>query len=162
MPTIRKASLDDSPRIADIYNWYIESTTITFEEEMVSAGDMAQRIAVTDHTRPWFVLEDDGLILGYAYAARWKGRFAYRLARETAIYLALDNFGEGLCKHLYEHLTSALKATEVHTLIAGIALPNEASIALHEKLDFVKVGEFEKVGIKFDNYSNVGCWHLVI
>ena len=70
MPTIRKASLDDSPRIADIYNWYIESTTITFEEEMVSAGDMAQRIAVTDHTRPWFVLEDDGLILGYAYAAR--------------------------------------------------------------------------------------------
>ena len=74
----------------------------------------------------------------------------------------LDNFGEGLCKHLYEHLVSALHATEVHTLIAGIALPNEASIALHEKLDFVKVGEFEKVGIKFDNFLNVGCWHLVI
>ena len=70
MPTIREASLDNSPYIADIYNWYIENTTISFKAEMVSAGDMAQRIAVTDHTRPWFVLEDDGLILGYAYAAR--------------------------------------------------------------------------------------------
>lgn len=70
MPTIRKAALDDSPRIADIYNWYIESTTITSAEGMVSAGDMAQRIAATAHTRPWFELEDDGQILGYAYAAR--------------------------------------------------------------------------------------------
>ncbi len=162
MPTIRKASLDDSPRIADIYNWYIESTTITFEEEMVSSGDMAQRIAVTDHTRPWFILEDDGLILGYAYAARWKDRSAYRFARETAIYLAPDNFGEGLGKQLYEHLIKALRETEVHTLIAGIALPNEASIALHEKLGFVKVGEFEEVGKKFDNFLNVGYWQLVL
>ncbi|HBP99724.1 MAG TPA: phosphinothricin acetyltransferase, partial [Gammaproteobacteria bacterium] len=72
------------------------------------------------------------------------------------------NFGEGLGKQLYEHLIKALRETEVHTLIAGIALPNEASIALHEKLGFVKVGEFVEVGKKFDNFLNVGYWQLVL
>ena len=151
MLTIRTALLDDSPKIADIYNWYIENTTITFEEELITAGDMAQRIAVKDQTRPWFVLEDDGKLLGYAYAARWKDRSAYDLARETSIYLEPNSYGEGLGKKLYTHLIDALRDTEIHTLIAGIALPNQASIALHENLGFQKVGEFEEVGKKFDN-----------
>lgn len=162
MLTIRAATLDDSPRIAEIYNWYIENTTITFEEEIVEAGDMAQRIAVTDHTRPWFVVEDEGQILGYSYAARWKDRSAYRFARETAIYLAPDSYGEGLGNRLYQHLIDVLQETDVHTLIAGITLPNEASVALHEKLGFKKVGEFEEVGKKFDNYLNVGYWQLAL
>lgn len=179
MPQIRLATLDDSLAIADIYNWYIKNTTITFEEQLISAGDMAQRIAVTDQTRPWFVLvadddEDSAVelesagdgnrrrLLGYACAVRWKDRSAYRFARETSIYLEPTIHGKGFGLGLYQHLIDALRGTDVHTLIAGIALPNEASIALHEKLGFRKAGEFEEVGKKFDNYLNVGYWQLML
>jgi len=168
MPSIRPARFDDSVAIADIYNWYIENTTITFEEERVSSGDMAQRIAVTDDTRPWFVLEEDDAeakgtrLLGFACAVRWKDRSAYRFSRETSIYLLPDSSGAGHGRLLYEYLIEALRKTEVHTLIAGIALPNDASIALHEKLGFRKCGEFEEVGKKFGNYLNVGYWQLTL
>lgn len=168
MPSIRPATFDDSVAIADIYNWYIENTTITFEEELVSSGDMAQRIAVTDETRPWFVLEGEDAdqaetrILGFASAVRWKDRSAYRFSRETSIYLLPDSAGSGHGRLLYEYLIDALRKTDVHTLIAGIALPNNASIALHEKLGFRKCGEFEEVGKKFDNYLNVGYWQLLL
>ncbi|MCG8414609.1 MAG: N-acetyltransferase family protein [Pseudomonadales bacterium] len=164
MPTIRPATLEDSVPIAQIYNWYIENSVITFEEAAVSAGDMAQRIAVTDASRPWFVLEPDDSdgLLGYAYAMRWKERSAYRFSREVSIYLRQDVHGAGLGRQLYEHLIAALRETEVHTLIAGITLPNDASVALHEKLGFKRVGVFEEVGRKFDNYLNVGYWQLLI
>lgn len=166
MPGIRPARFDDSVAIADIYNWYIENTTITFEEEPVSSGDMAQRIAVTDESRPWFVLEEaqegESRILGFACAVRWKDRSAYRFSREVSIYLLPDSAGAGHGRLLYEYLIDALRKTNVHTLIAGIALPNDASIALHEKLGFRKCGEFEEVGRKFDNYLNVGYWQLLL
>ena len=179
MTHIRLATMEDSRAIAEIYNWYIDNTTITFEEQRVSSGDMAQRIAVTDKTRPWFVLvadegdelpgqmdstEDGGrlAILGYACAVRWKDRSAYRYARESSIYLQPALHGKGFGIALYQHLIDALRQTNVHTLIAGIALPNEASIALHEKLGYRKVGEFEEVGKKFDNYLNVGYWQLML
>ena len=167
MATIRSATFEDSVALASIYNWYIANSTITFEEEPVTAGDMAQRIAVTDNTRPWFVLETKDrngatAIVGYAYAARWKDRSAYRFARETSIYLQPDQSGEGYGRMLYEHLIAALRKTDVHLLIAGIALPNPASIALHEKLGFEKAGELEEVGRKFDNYLNVGYWQLLL
>lgn len=158
--------MDDSLEIAEIYNWYIKNTTITFEESTVSAGDMAQRIAVSDATRPWLVLEHSGQdkpgtqLVGYAYAARWKERSAYRFAREVSIYLVPEAQGEGLGLQLYQALIESLRTTEIHSLIAGITLPNDASIALHEKLGFHKVGEFEEVGKKFDNYLNVGYWQL--
>lgn len=174
MAEIRLATLNDSTVIADIYNWYIENTTITFEEERVDAGEMAHRIAVTDKTRPWFVMEasseelaeldlpESSALLGYACAVRWKDRSAYRFARETSIYLRPEIHGRGLGLRLYQHLIAALRETDVHSLIAGIALPNDASIALHEKLGYKKVGEFEEVGRKFDNYLNVGYWQLVL
>lgn len=168
MPTIRLATFDDSLAIAEIYNWYIENTTITFEEEPVTSGDMAQRIAVTDQTRPWFVLEEEGAeagqnkILGFACAVRWRDRSAYRYSRETSIYLQPGSAGSGHGRMLYEHLIAALRETEVHNLIAGIALPNDASIALHEKLGFKRCGEFEEVGRKFDNFLNVAYWQLLL
>lgn len=128
---------------------------------------MAQRIAVSDATRPWFVLETNdnngvSTLLGYAYAARWKERSAYRFAREVSIYLISDARGEGFGLALYTTLIEALRETDIHILLAGITLPNEASIALHEKLGFKKVGEFEEVGKKFDNYLNVGYWQLFL
>ncbi|MEQ8312615.1 MAG: N-acetyltransferase family protein [Gammaproteobacteria bacterium] len=166
MPTIRPAQFDDAQAIAEIYNWYIANTTITFEEDPITAGDMVHRIAVTDESRPWFVLEqeaaegEESKILGFACAVRWKDRSAYRFSRETSIYLLPDSAGSGHGRLLYEYLIDAMRKTEVHTLIAGIALPNDASIALHEKLGFRQVGEFEEVGKKFGNFLNVGYWQL--
>jgi phosphinothricin acetyltransferase len=157
---IREATMKDSPAIAGIYNWYISNSTITFEEDEVEPGDMAQRMVVADQTRPWLVLEIDGEILGFACAGLWRRRSAYRYARETSIYVHEQHFGKGYGRQLYERLLNELRQTDVNVVIAGIALPNERSIELHEKLGFEKVGHFHKVGKKFGKQLDVGYWQL--
>lgn len=159
---IREATMQDSPAIAEIYNWYIENSTITFEEESVEPGDMAQRMVVADQSRPWLVLEVEGEILGFACAALWRKRSAYRFARETSIYVHEQHFGKGYGRQLYEQLINELRKTSIHVLIAGIALPNDRSIELHEKLGFEKVGHFREVGKKFGKFLDVGYWQLVL
>lgn len=159
---IRPATLNDGIALATIYNWYVENTVITFEEELVSGGDMAQRIVVADETRPWLVLEEEGHIIGYASAERWKSRCAYRQARETSVYFDREHRGKGYGRLLYEELIRELRKTSTHVLIAGIALPNESSVALHEKLGFVKVGQFSEVGLKFGRYVDVAYWQLTL
>lgn len=159
---IRTATLADSPAIAEIYNWYIENSTITFEEQSVDPGDMAQRMVVSDQTRPWLVREVDGEIIGFACATTWKVRSAYRFSRETSIYIHHDHFRKGYGLALYQALIEELRQTPVHVLIAGIALPNDGSIELHEKLGFQKVGQFRHVGKKFGKWLDVGYWQLVL
>ena len=159
---IRPATLKDGVALANIYNWYVENTVITFEEEPVSGGDMAQRIVVADETRPWLVLEEAGRVIGYASAERWKSRCAYRQSRETSVYFDREHRGRGYGRQLYEALINELRKTPIHVLIAGIALPNESSIAMHEKLGFVKVGQFSEVGLKFGRYIDVGYWQLTL
>lgn len=158
--SVRQASLQDGIEIARIYNWYIENSTITFEEQAVAGSDMAQRIVVADKTRPWLVMEDEGKIVGFACAVRWKLRSAYRYARETSVYIDRDYIGQGRGVALYESLINELRQTSIHVLIAGIALPNEKSITLHEKLGFKKVGELQEVGFKFEKFLDVGYWQL--
>ncbi len=160
--TIRQATLQDGMAIARIYNWYIENSTITFEEQAVAGGDMAQRIVVADKTRPWLVMEEAGKIVGFACAARWKLRSAYRYARETSVYVDRDYIGQGRGVALYERLINELRQTKIHVLIAGIALPNDKSITLHEKLGFKKVGELQEVGYKFEKFLDVGYWQLML
>ncbi len=159
---IREVTLEDSAEIAAIYNWYIENTSITFEVENVSPQEMARRIADYTGENPFLVLEQEGEIIGYAYACAWKARHAYSLSRETSIYLLPDYYGRGHGSRLYQRLIDEIRKTRVHVLLAGIALPNEGSIALHEKLGFSKVGELDEVGRKFDSYVNVGYWQLTL
>ena len=159
-PVIRPAIAGDEHAIVAIYNWYITNTVITFEEVPLKAGEMAQRFSSGDNTCPWFVAELDGEVLGYAYATQWKTRAAYRNSRETSVYLHRDAIGKGLGKLLYQHLINELRKTPIHLLIAGIALPNEASVALHESLGFAAVGQFGEVGRKFDNWVDVGYWQM--
>ncbi|MEQ8953924.1 MAG: N-acetyltransferase family protein, partial [Gammaproteobacteria bacterium] len=156
MTSIRSVSSADAAAIADIYNWYIANTFITFEEDAVSVQGMAERIARADGNSPWLVLEGSGGIEGYAYATEWKGRCAYRFSRETSIYLAHDRHGQGKGRHLYTALIEQLRQTPIHVLIAGIALPNDTSVTLHEKMGFRKIGQFEEVGSKFDRFIDVG------
>ena len=158
---LRTATALDAAPICAIYNPYVANTSISFEEAPVSEQDMAQRIAdVGAAGLPWLVLEVDGRIAGYAYATRWRVRPAYRSSVESSIYLDPAFAGRGLGRLLYGALLDELRRRELHLVIGGIALPNENSIALHEKLGFRKVAHFSEVGMKFGRWTDVGYWEL--
>jgi L-amino acid N-acyltransferase YncA len=159
---IRDARPADAVAIAAIYNPYISGSTISFEEDPVSAHDMQGRIgAVQDGGLPWLVLETtDGAIAGYAYATKWRVRHAYRHSVETSVYLAQELGGKGHGTALYAALLERLRALGCHLAIGGIAQPNAASVALHEKMGYVKVAHFSEVGFKFGRWIDVGYWEL--
>jgi len=159
---LRQGTPQDAAQICDIYNHYVRETTVTFEEAPVSEADMAQRIADTVSRLPWLVWEEGTVILGYAYAAPWKARAAYRHAVEASIYLAHSATGRGLGTKLYEALIADLRQRDIHCVIGGAALPNPASFALHERLGFSKVAEFREVGFKFGRRVSVAYWELVL
>jgi len=160
---LRSAVATDAETIADIYNYYIQNTVITFEEEPVSAQTMAARLAeVQNASLPWLVAELDGALIGYAYANKWKVRSAYRYSVETTIYLEPGREGMGIGKRLYSELLSLLRAQGIHVAIGGAALPNDASVALHEKLGFERVATFRQVGFKHSRWVDVAYWQLML
>lgn len=160
MTLIRTVQRRDAQALACIYNYYIQHTTTTFEEEPLSDREMARRIDEITVQFPWLVYEQDEQVLGFAYAGRWKGRSAYRYTAETTVYVAREACGRGIGRALYNRLLVELREQGLHLLIAGIALPNPASQAIHEHFGFRKVGEFTEVGYKFGNWLNVGYWEL--
>lgn len=159
---IRLADRNDATGIAAIYNPYILDTIITFEEEPLAPETMDERVKRVSKVFPWLVFEQEGKLLGYAYAQPWKDRSAYRYTCETSIYLAQDARGKGIGVQLYSELLSRLSKQGMRVAIAGIALPNPSSVALHEKLGFYKVAHFEAVGIKFNQKIDVGYWQRTL
>lgn len=158
---IRDAVKSDSEAIANIYNYYIEHTDISFEETPVSGSDIERRIeSVQGAGLPWMVAMEDDAVVGYAYATKWKERSAYRFSVEASVYLSHQMHGRGLGAKLYETIFARLKENGIHTVIGGITLPNPASVALHEKMGMRKVAHFEKVGFKFNQWHDVGYWQL--
>jgi phosphinothricin acetyltransferase len=122
---------------------------------------MAQRILDVTARFPWLVAEEGNVIVGYAYAAPWKARSAYRFSVETTVYVAPNYLGRGIGTALYRELLDALRKLDVHCAVGGIALPNAASIALHENLGFKNIGQFVEIGRKFDRWIDVGYWELI-
>ena len=160
---IRPAEPGDASAIAAIYNHYIAETVITFEELPVPAAEIARRIEdVRAAALPWLVAEQAGRILGYAYATKWRDRSAYRFSAEVTVYLDPSDVGRGIGSKLYAELFPRLKARGVHAALGGIALPNEASIALHEKFGMRKVAHLQEVGFKFDRWIDVGYWQCTL
>jgi len=159
---VRPAKLEDAAQISDIYNYYIINTTVTFEKTPISAEDMKERIEKTTVKYPWLVIEVDNMIQGYAYATEWKPRGAYRHSVESTVYLRHGQSGTGYGSQLYGKLIEVLEHLNVHTVIGGIAQPNEGSIALHEKFGFKKVAHFKEVGYKFDEWVDVAYWQLIL
>ena len=159
---IRDAAPEDAGEICAIYNHYIRSSVITFEEDDVSESEMRRRVEETTAHYPWLVYESDGGILGYAYASRWKTRSAYRFSAETTVYLRHDCQGRGIGSSLYRALLDELKNSDIHSLIAVLCIPNPESESLHEKLGFKKVGELPAVGYKFGRWLDVGYWQLIL
>jgi len=162
MEVIRDATPADAPGIAEIYNHYIVNTVVTFEEVVVSAEEMGRRVGAVTERFPWLVLEAEGRVAGYAYASAWHARAAYRHSVEATVYLAKDCVGRGLGSTLYRALLDRLPTLGVHTVIGGIALPNEASVAIHEKFGFEKAAHYRQVGRKFDRWIDVGYWQLIL
>jgi L-amino acid N-acyltransferase YncA len=158
---LRPCTPADAPRICEIYNHYVVNTVVTFEELPVQVDEMARRIADITARFPWFVCELEGAVCGYAYAGSWKERSAYRYAVESTVYLAPHVTGQGIGTLLYSALLDALRKTDVHCAVGGVSLPNAASVALHEKLGFIKIGHFREVGRKFDQWVDVGYWEIV-
>ncbi len=159
---IRPATMADAAAICEIYNHYVLTTTISFELEAVSTEEMAQRIVEVSALFPWLVYEEDGRILGYAYATKWKARKAYQQSVESSVYMAKDSGGKGVGTQLYRALFAELKARDIHAVMGGIAQPNPGSVALHEKMGFVKVAHFAQVGRKFDQWIDVAYWQLIL
>jgi len=158
---IRIANFSDATQICEIYNHYVLNTNVTFEEQAVTEEEMVSRIQETLPSLPWLVVEDHAQVLGFCYASKWKGRCAYRYSAEVTVYLRPDATGKGLGTQLYLELFKELKDRSLHTVMGGIALPNDASVALHEKLGFAKVAQFRQVGHKFGSWIDVGYWQLL-
>ncbi|MDR0865871.1 MAG: GNAT family N-acetyltransferase [Candidatus Symbiothrix sp.] len=159
----RNVEIADAARIAEIYNYYIENTIITFEEENTTPEEIAQRIVnIQKKNYPYIVYEENGQVVGYAYLNNWRSRSAYDITLETSIYLDIREVGKGLGSKLYAELIERSKGTAIHSLIGVISLPNEASRKLHEKLGFQLVGNFRESGLKFNRLIDVEFWQLIL
>jgi phosphinothricin acetyltransferase len=158
---IRSCERKDIESICDIYNYYIEHTVITFEEAPLFHQDMASRIASYRPRFPWLVCEVNSEVVGYAYGTKWQQRSAYKNSVEVTVYLRYGKSGNGYGQRLYKELLQSLSG-HCHTLVAGIALPNEASIKLHEKFGFEKVAHFKEVGQKLGRWIDVGYWQKIM
>ena len=160
---VRAALADDSSDIAEIYNYYIRETIVTFEEHPVSPAEIKNRIqAVHGLALPWLIAILNDRISGYAYANRWRERTAYRFAVEVTVYVHPDFQRHGIGFRLYDALMHALKAKGVHTALGVIALPNDASIGLHERFGFRKVSHLKEMGYKFKQWIDVGYWQRLL
>jgi L-amino acid N-acyltransferase YncA len=153
---IRLARAEDAAAIAAIYRPYVEDSWISFEEVAPDAAELAQRMGRPIH--PWLVAEEDGRIVGYASTSPMRDRAAYRWSVETGLYLIRDAQGRGLGRRLLSAHLDLLERQGFVTIVAGIALPNEASVALHETLGFTLSGIERGVGFKHGRWVDVGRW----
>ena len=162
MIAIRPARPEDAAAIAAIYAPFVIGGTVSFETEAPDARQMRARMAASDGLYPWLVAELDGRVAAYAYAARWRTRAAYDHTLESTIYVDKACAGRGIAKPLYLELLRELKSRGVHAVVGCIALPNDASVALHEKCGFVQVARFPQVGRKFERWVDVGFWQATL
>lgn len=160
---IRNVTLADAQQIVEIYNHYVTETITTFEEEPATAEDFEKRIqAVLDAGKPWIVEEVDGNITGYAYAAQWRNRAAYRFTVESAVYVDHTKMENGTGTRLYAHLIDELKKLGMHSIMGVVSVPNEGSRKLHEKFGFKKIAQYKEAGWKFEQWIDVVCWQLML
>ena len=157
---IRSATPADAPALAAIYAWYVEKSVITFEVDPPDAAEMARRIEAVGVAHEWLVLERGSELLGYAYASRFRERAAYAHATESTIYLRHGQEGLGLGRPLCAELVRRTFARGYRHMIGAIALPNEPSVRLHERLGFRKVGHLVRIGYKLGRWIDVGSWQL--
>ena len=159
---IRLVADSDVAAIAALYRPIVESTAISFETEPPTPEDMRRRIGETLPSYPWLVYDVAGQVAGYAYATRHRVRAAYQWSVDTSIYIHPEFRRHGIGRGLYASLFAILAAQGYFNAYAGIALPNPASVALHESVGFQPLGVYRNVGYKLDAWHDVGWWQLVL
>lgn len=157
---IRLATEDDADAIAAIYAPVVLETPVSFELVPPDADEMRRRMREILKVGPYLVREDEGRVVGYAYAGSFRARPAYRFTVETSIYVHADARGRGVGRSLYGVLLPCLVAQGFRRAIAGVTLPNAASVGLHESVGFRPVGVFHDVGFKFGTWHDVGFWEM--
>ena len=161
--TLRLATAEDAAAIADIYAHYVSETAVSFETDPPDAAEMKARIASGGALYPFLVACDaDDRLHGYAYAAAFRTRRAYRFAVETTVYLDPAAQGRGLGRQLYAALIPVLERQGFTQAIAAITLPNAASVRLHEALGFAQAGTYRQVGYKLGEWRSVGLWQRAL
>jgi len=159
---IRLAGRNDANEIAAMYRPFVESTIISFETVAPEPHEMADRIAATLTRYPWLVCESDGEIAGYAYATKHRERKAYQWSVDTSAYVHPRYWRRGIGGGLYRSLFAVLSAQGFVNAYAGIALPNPASVGLHESAGFQPVGIYRSVGYKLGAWHDVGWWERAL
>jgi L-amino acid N-acyltransferase YncA len=154
-PLVRDASERDAAACAAVYAPYVTDTAVTFESDPPSAADMAARIAAAQPNHAWLVLEDGGRVVGYAYGGRFEPRAAYRWACEVSVYVEMGRRRTGSGRMLYEALLRRLAERGFRVAVAGMTLPNDASVGLQRAMGFEPVGTYRRIGFKH------GRWHDV-
>lgn len=160
---VRVAAPGDAPACAEVYAPVVRETPASFEVEPPDAEEIGRRMALAaDGGRPWLVAEDGDQVVGYCYAAPLRDRAAYAWSVSTSIYLAASARGHGIGHALYAELLERLIAQGYVQALAGITLPNAASVALHEGFGFQSIGVERAVGFKLGNWYDVGWWQLTL
>lgn len=151
---------EDAAACAAIYAPFVTDTVISLEERPPTAAEFAQRIERVSLTHPWLVAEDGGRVIGYAYGSKHRDRASYRWAADVAVYVAARARRRGVGRSLYEMLFRLLAAQNLWVACAGITLPNEASIGLHQACGFQPVGVYRRIGWKMGAWRDVAWWQL--
>lgn len=161
---IRKVTDSDIVPICTIYNYYIEHTVVTFETKPITQQEMATRVEAILRNGPFIVAENEQhRVVGYAYLHPFHEREAFKHTMETSIYLDKNAQRKGYGRQLFQTLFSIARNEypSIHALIACITLPNQGSVALHEKFGFQHIARFKEVGYKFDRWLDVGYWEYL-
>ncbi len=158
---IREASQSDATAITAIYNHYVEHSYATMQFEKSDEVFFELRIkTIQESGHFWLVAEEEGKVIGYAYSGAWNPREGYKQTCEVSVYISPSAKGKGIGTSLYEALFDRLRSKGIQVIIAVIGLPNEASIALHEKFGMEQVAHFPKMGLKFGKWMDAGYWQL--
>jgi L-amino acid N-acyltransferase YncA len=157
---IRIATEQDAADIAAIYAHYVETSPITFETAAPDADEMRGRIAAVLQRHVWLVLERDGRCVAYSYASKHRDRAAYQWSVDTAVYIHRDERGKGYGRSLYTRQLAFLRAQGYYRSYAGITMPNQASVGLHESFGYKKIAQYSRVGYKLGSWHDVGWWEL--
>lgn len=156
---IRHADPDgDAAACAEIYGPFVRDTVISLEEVAPDERELAERIRRISLTHPWLVAEVGGAVVGFAYASEHRERACYRWAADVAVYLDPAYHGQGIGRTLYGALLPLLERQGLQVACAGITLPNDASVALHERCGFEQIGVYRRIGWKFGEWHDVGWW----
>jgi len=160
---IRQATVADAAAVQAIYAYYVTDTIVSFEDIVPGVAEIGDRVqAVLDAGYPYLIADRGSEVIGYAYSSLHRTRHAYRFSVDVSVYVARGAERRGIGRHLYGTLLPELAERGFHMAYAGISLPNEGSIGLHEAMGFGHLGTFHQVGFKFGQWHDVGWWEKAL